>query len=122
MKFKYCLKCGWISGPYPDDLIFAGPGGQMGCPVCTHYKQNRNIEVWGVVCTIEVAGWEPEIQKLQSLLSFYHEVPTVEDIDAYLKRQDRLKGYAPPEADVVRGRELILSLFERIRGASRGVN
>lgn len=114
-KFMFCSACGFLGGPYPDDMIWAGPGGQLSCRVCTHKRENKNIEVYGHVHLIEVGGWEPEIQRLQSLLEFYYKCPTVENIDEYLHEKDSLRGYKPPEAEVVRRRELILSLFDRIK-------
>jgi hypothetical protein len=34
--------------------VFAGVGGQLSCPTCTKLKQNRNIEVYGYVESIQV--------------------------------------------------------------------
>ncbi len=115
MKFLYCSKCSWMSGPHDDDVMWAGPGGGLGCPVCRHRGENYFLSVHGSVSLIDVAGWEPEIWRLKQLLEFYYKCPTVEDIDAYLKSKDRLKGYSPPKEEVIRRRELILGLFERIK-------
>jgi hypothetical protein len=76
------------------------------------------LSVHGSVSLVDVAGWEPEIWRLRQLIDFYKQCPTVEDIDAYLKSKDRLKGYVPPKEEVIRRRELILGLIERIKNQS----
>lgn len=48
MRQLVCI-CGWKSELYPDDYLFIGPGGQLGCPECTKSKRNKNIEVYGSV-------------------------------------------------------------------------
>jgi len=52
-KFLSC-SCGWFSGPWPPDTMFAGPGGQLMCPVCTQLQRNKNIEVYGSVVIVAV--------------------------------------------------------------------
>ena len=107
-----------MAGPYPDTMIWAGPGGQIGCPACTYKKENRCLEVWGNTVLLEVAGWEPEIQRLQQLLEFYHKFPTIEEIDSYIKDKARLRSWKIPDERVIRQREIILSLFDKIKNHS----
>jgi len=71
--------------------------------------------VTGDVESIEVGGWEPEIFMLQELLRYYHDVPTVEDIDAYLKKIEENKGISYPDETKIKMRSHILKLMKRIR-------
>jgi len=118
MKFLYCSDCGWMSGPHDDNVMWAGPGGGLDCPVCSHRGENYLLAVHGSVSLVDVAGWEPEIWRLKQLLDFYRYVPTVEDIENYIKNKARLRGWVPPKDEVIRQRELILGLIERIKTQS----
>lgn len=116
MRVKYCKACGYFSGPYPDDLIFAAPGGTTSCPVCTHKRENPGLSSsHGRVSYIDVAGWEPEIWRLRQLLDFYYACPTVEDIDKYINDNNRRRGYKPPDEKITQMRQFILDLFSKIK-------
>jgi hypothetical protein len=49
MRYLVCAYCGWISEAYPNDTLFAGPGGQLSCPDCSDAGRCRNIEANGFV-------------------------------------------------------------------------
>lgn len=115
-RFMYCKSCGWFEGPLPDDLIRAAPGGTPSCPVCRHKRENPGLSSsFGRVTGIDVAGWEPEIWRLQQLFDFYYACPTVADIDKYIHDKNRERGYVPLKETELEMRQFILDLFSKIK-------
>jgi len=49
MKYLVCAYCGWISEAYPNDALFAGPGGQLSCPECADAHRCKMIEANGMI-------------------------------------------------------------------------
>lgn len=73
MKQKIC-DCGWKSELYPDGTLFAGLGGQLGCPDCTKLERNPNIEVYGHVHVIDVPpfkGWRATQGRQRRLIHYF---------------------------------------------------